>query len=150
MRRPQNLKKISHLFWQNSCFTQNEWEIFSNFCALWTLKRISVFTFILLATAVAVKARTLEHEKKTWEDKMNLIHSTVQLCCIARRRHVFIIHHLLSELSLKFLLVSLLLFARFEPSIKILFSDERPWTSPSARHLVLSNILFSLGVGCKV
>ena len=35
------------------------------------------------------------------------VHGTVQLCCIARRRHVFIIHHLLSELSLEFLLVSL-------------------------------------------
>ena len=41
----------------------------------------------------------------SYQDKMKVIHGTVQLCCISRRRHVFIIHHLLSELSLEFLLV---------------------------------------------
>jgi len=39
MRRPQNLKKISHLSWQNSCFysvaTKQVGDIFSNFCGLY-------------------------------------------------------------------------------------------------------------------
>ena len=38
MRRPQNLKKISHLFWQNSCFllssVKTSGRFFSNFCGL--------------------------------------------------------------------------------------------------------------------